>query len=139
MSGHRGEVNGWACDTCGESTYVVHVDDGTTPMFLGCRASAGVCPGRGVSMMYPRGPVPDHVRRAVAWEWYEPGDRERRRLRRREPETYQHVEMGGLLLRPLTRAGRDALDGLPPPEEPPDRPPEGAVRRALRGIAGGRR
>ncbi len=51
------EVNGWTCDTCGETTYCVHVDDGVTPMFLACSAES----------------------------------------------------LGGLLLRPLTEAGRQAL------------------------------
>jgi hypothetical protein len=38
MGSRRGEINGWTCDQCGETTYVVHVADGVTPMFLACRA-----------------------------------------------------------------------------------------------------
>lgn len=102
----RGEINGWRCDECGHHTYVVHVDDGVTPMFLACRATAG-CKGTGVSLMYPAPPVPQHVIDAVAWEWFKPT---RRAVRRMEPEMRQHIEMGGLELRRLTDAGREALD-----------------------------
>lgn len=112
----RGEVNGYRCDRCGRHTYVVHVDGGVTPMFLACRADGEppAC-GTGTSLMYPRPPIPAHIRAAVAFEWYSPGASELKRLRRRARQrgddgTVEHVELGGLLLRPLTDAGRQALE-----------------------------
>lgn len=119
----RGEINGWTCETCGKTTYCIHVDDGVTPMFLACRASGrlGDCDGTGRSMMYPAPPVPDHVVAAVRWEWYKP-ESPRRRF---DPDTgklytppdsltaaeREHVDRGGLLLRELTDAGRAVLPG----------------------------
>lgn len=110
MSG-RGEINGWRCDTCGQVTYAVHVDDGVTPMFLACRAEGldprqARCKGMGQSLMYPPPPVPEHVVKAVAWEWFRPG---RRALKRMDAGMRDHIERGGLDLRPLTDAGREAL------------------------------
>lgn len=114
MSGRRSEVNGWTCDLCGRTTYVVHVEDGVTPFMLACRAE-GVdprdarCDGMGTSLMYPPPPVPEHVLRAVAWEWYAPG---REELKAQDAQMRAHVERGGLMLRPLTDAGRAVLKGL---------------------------
>lgn len=109
------KVNGWTCDACGETTYIVHVEEGVTPMFLACRAE-GVepdearCKGTGRSLMYPPPPVPRFVIAAVRWEWYRPDDAEMRAL---EAGAFEHVRKGGALLRPLTNAGRVAL-GLEP-------------------------
>jgi hypothetical protein len=114
----RGEINGYTCDDCARKTYIVHVDDGVTPMFLACRADGidpsqqqppARCQGRGVSMMYPNGLVPQDVLEAVAWEWYAASKTELKRMKRDEPEMYDHCIKGGLLLRPLTDAGREAL------------------------------
>jgi hypothetical protein len=107
----RGDINGWTCDTCRETTYCVHVDYGVTPMFLACRAEGvepreATCKGRGTSLMYPSTPPPQHVIAAVQWEWYMPDEREKRGL---APETREHVDKGGLLLRPLTAAGPAGL------------------------------
>lgn len=106
-----GRINGWLCDDCGVVTYCVHVDDGVTPMFLACRAEgvepAGAeCKGMGKSLMYPRAAPPAHVVAAVRWEWYAPDAAERTTL---EGGLAEHVAQGGLLLRLLTDAGRDAL------------------------------
>lgn len=100
-----GSVNAWKCNDCGGLTVAVHVDAGVTPMFLGCRRTEG-CKGRAVSSMYPDPPLPDHVLDALAWEWYMPGDKELRKL---DPATRDHCEQGGLVIRPLTDAGRAAL------------------------------
>lgn len=101
----RGEINGWRCDHCGHHTYVVHVDDGVTPMFLACRATAA-CKGTGTSLMYPPPPVPQHVIEAVEWEWFKPTPRA---VRRMEPAMRDHIQKGGLELRRLTDAGRAVL------------------------------
>jgi hypothetical protein len=101
----RGEINGWRCELCERHTYCVHVDDGVTPMFLKCRATAE-CLGTGVSLMYPKPPIPEHVREAVAWEWFKPSPVEMEAL----PGALRyHIVHGGLHLRPLTDAGRNAL------------------------------
>ncbi|HEU4975273.1 MAG TPA: hypothetical protein VFT50_09305 [Baekduia sp.] len=110
-------INGWTCDACGQTTYVVHVDEGVTPMFLACRAEGvdpreATCKGMGQSLMYPRTAPPPHVLAAVAWEWYQPDAAELRALRQFEPQTAEHVERGGLLLRKLTDAGRASLAAL---------------------------
>jgi hypothetical protein len=99
------KINGWRCKRCGRHTYAVHVDDGVTPMFLACRA-VGVCKGTAVSLMYPAPPAPEQIVEEVAWEWYKPTPRATRRLDR---ETREYVEKGGLILRELTDAGREAL------------------------------
>lgn len=106
-----GDINGWRCDACGEITYCVHVSEGVTPMFLACRAegvdpSQAKCKGRGVSLMYPRRPAPPHVLQAVAWEWFRPTGKAYKKL---DAGMREHVDMGGLDLRPLTAAGRNRL------------------------------
>ena len=120
----RGEINGWTCDKCGEITYVIHVADGVTPMFLACRASGdlGHCSGMGTSLMYPAPPVPPHVLAAVGWEWYLPEPPKRRfdidtgkfftPPDTLTPAERQHVEQGGLLLRELTDEGREVLKAV---------------------------
>jgi hypothetical protein len=100
-----GEVNGWACEDCGQTTYCIHVDDGVTPFYLGCRATEG-CEGMAKSMFYPSGPVPDYALDKLAFEWYMPDAEERAGLK---PEVREHVEKGGLLLRELTDAGREQI------------------------------
>lgn len=106
-----GTINGYRCDACGLHTFIVHVQDGVTPMFLACRAEGvepdeATCKGRAVSLMYPDEPPPVRIVEAVAWEWYSPDPIELADL---EPESREHVRKGGLLLRPLTDAGRAAL------------------------------
>ena len=108
MGSKRGDINGYVCDTCKQHTFIVHVDDGVTPMFLACRAEGedpreAECKGRGTSLMYPTMPAPQHVIDGVKWEWYKPAE-----LPENE-EMAEHVRKGGLLLRKLTDAGRAAL------------------------------
>jgi hypothetical protein len=129
VSDLTGRINGWLCDgrggrpgipTCGRITYAINVHHGVTPMFLACRAEGvepneAECKGMGTSLMYPENDPPAHVLDAVAWEWYKPDAVEMKRLRKRERQgkdnsgTVEHVEKGGLLLRPLTDAGRELL------------------------------
>jgi hypothetical protein len=108
MSSTRGDVNGYQCDTCGRLTLVVHVDEGVTPMFLACRESGDVetCKGMGTSLMYPAPPVPEHLVGAIGWEWYRPDEAE---LRGMDEGMREHIERGGVALRPLTTAGTAAL------------------------------
>lgn len=106
-----GRINGWRCDTCGRHTYCVLLESGVTPMFLACRAEglepqAAACKGTATSLMFPPDKPPPHVVKAVAWEWYRPTHKN---ARRQGPDVLEHVEKGGLLLRPLTDAGEDLL------------------------------
>lgn len=80
-------VNQYTCGECGGVITTIDRDEGTTPMFLSCRATDG-CDGRMSSSCYrvPKGLVPDH-------EWYKPDKLPR------EPGMRQHVQMGGLLIR----------------------------------------
>lgn len=100
-----GAVNAWKCEACGRLTVAVHVDEGVTPMFLACRRTEG-CETLAVSAGYPDLPLPDHILDLVAWEWYRPEGRAYRRL---SPGMQDHIDRGGLDLRPLTDAGREAL------------------------------
>lgn len=105
-----GAVNAWKCDDCGGLTVAVHVDEGTTPMFLGCRRTPG-CKGRAVSSMYPEPPIPADVLGLLAWEWFMPSAK---KIRRMEPEMREHCRQGGLVIRPLSDAGRQALSTVTP-------------------------
>lgn len=101
-----GAVNAWKCDRCGRLTVAVHIDEGVTPMFLACRASEG-CEGRAISVGYPPPPVPEHVLKRLAFEWYRPSDRW---ARRQSPAMAEHIARGGLVIRELTDAGRAVLE-----------------------------
>lgn len=101
-----GEVNGWQCERCEQTTYCIHVDDGVTPFYLGCRVTEG-CEGMGKSMFYPSGPVPDYALDKIGWEWYMPDDEEKKGIV--DKGVLEHVSMGGLLIRELTDAGREQI------------------------------
>jgi len=135
----RGKINGYVCDTCNRATYIVHVADGVTPMFLACRAEGvepaeAECKGQATSMMYPTPPVPDYVVAAVMWEWFgaEPPPKRRFDFQTKRfyfppdpltPDEREHVSKGGLLLRPLTDVGREVLAEMVaggPVDERPD-------------------
>ncbi len=83
-------INIYTCDVCNMPIVTRDVDEGVTPMFLSCKVTRG-CPGKMVSAMYrvPQGLLPDY-------EWYKPTS-----LDGLEPSTREHVERGGLLLRPV--------------------------------------
>jgi len=84
----------------------VHVDDGVTPMFLGCRAIG--CVGTAVSLGYPQG-IPPEVLGKLAWEWCRLSRTQLKRARREEPAMYRHAMQGGLKLDRLSDRGRQAL------------------------------
>jgi hypothetical protein len=111
-----GQVNGWYCATCGRVTYGIHLHHGVTPMFLGCRATPD-CEGMAASLKYPWNKQFTSDDRLPAWlakpgvgvtvEWYRPEQIIQAMRRSGEAE---HVERGGLLLRPLTDAGMRLLE-----------------------------
>ncbi len=86
-------INVYICEVCHKPIVTKDVDEGVTPMFLSCKVTPG-CPGKMVSGMYrvPQGLLPDY-------EWYKPSS-----LEGLEPSTREHVERGGLLLRPVGAA-----------------------------------
>lgn len=111
MAGSKaGEKNAYYCEGCRSYTVVVHADDGVTPMFLACRAKGepdspeNDCKGRSHSMMYPDEPWPEKdgngtpIPTEPTYEWYAPDEAEKRTL---DAGMLDHVELGGLLLRPL--------------------------------------
>lgn len=82
----KGKKNIYTCSTCGAKIITVDLDEGTTPMFLSCRATPN-CAGRMSSAMYQvdQTQQPTH-------EWYKPTGKVRGAFR-------EHVERGGLLIR----------------------------------------
>ncbi len=86
----QNRINVYTCDVCHKPIITKDVDEGVTPMFLSCWATAG-CPGKMISAMYrvSQGLLPDY-------EWYKPAS-----LEGMEAYTRDHVEHGGLLLRPV--------------------------------------
>jgi hypothetical protein len=96
----KGKFNVYTCPE-GHHTVTFDVDDGVTPMFLGCRYD-GTETGCGLtaeSACYPDSPLPDILRvkfEQFGWEWYRPSVKW---ARRKGPETLDHVQRGGLVLR----------------------------------------
>lgn len=103
-----GRINGWICDKCHEVTYAIHLDEGVTPFYLGCRVTDG-CKGLAESLFYPDSRPPPHVIAEVKWEWYEPNNVRYQTLNENEKD---HVDKGGLLIRELTEAGRKLLEAI---------------------------
>jgi hypothetical protein len=106
----EGRINGYLCGVCGRYTVTIDRHEGVTPSTLTCRAG-GVgddqCLGRAYSMFYvPPSEWPAGAGRAPrptpTWEWYMPVGKEAERIRRNDPETWDHVRRGGLLLRPFS-------------------------------------
>lgn len=92
-----GRLNYYTCDVCHGHTVTIDVHEGTTPMFLACRAPGKKCLGRATSAMYPPQPWPVGAPRPKpAWDWYRPSGAEAEAM---HAEVWDHVRRGGLLLR----------------------------------------
>lgn len=87
-------LNIYVCRKCRGHIVTRHVDQGTTPFMLKCRATEG-CEGTMESSFYR---VADQTMRATH-EWYKPNAEEYRTL---SSPAKHHVDMGGVLLRPST-------------------------------------
>lgn len=129
----QGRLNAYKCPACRGYTVTVDVDRGATPSMLACRATDG-CQGVGFSLYYPPPQAwPAGVPATPAWEWYRPGEDELGRLRRRDPQAYEHAVRGGLLLRPY-RAGHtgqpEPAGDVAAPAEQPDTGPAAVVTEA---------
>lgn len=92
MSALDHRLNAYVCDACSVATVTYHVDEGTTPMFLACRAGCGE--GLAVSRMYDVDPAEFADRARYAW--YKPDPAEFGAL---APDVAAHVRLGGVLLR----------------------------------------
>jgi hypothetical protein len=122
----KDKKNAYYCEECRGYIVTIDRDEGVTPMFLACRVkgdpadASNDCKGTSRSMMYPPEPWPekDGFGKAIptepTWEWYAPDSDERKRLRRHDPGTFDHVDRGGLLLRPVSPSspGAGGVDGV---------------------------
>jgi len=93
VSGFLGKLNTYTCDMCRREIVTKDVDEGVTPFVTSCKSPG--CKGWMQSAMY-------RVRKGVTahgWEWYRPTD-----LSGLTAQTRDHVERGGLLLRPALSA-----------------------------------
>ncbi|WP_431977593.1 hypothetical protein [Micromonospora haikouensis] len=111
-----GTLNAYYCTSCAGFTVTVDTARGTTPSMLACRAGDGSCGEMAVSLSYPTS-WPAGAPLEPEWEWYRPVGEELSDLRDEEPEAYDHVVRGGLLLRPY-RAGRRPRLADPPAARP---------------------
>lgn len=96
-----GRRNAYVCNECGGIVVTVNRHEGVTPMMLRCRATPS-CGGMMASRMYrlpPGAPEP-------SFEWYSPSRSERRKL---SPAMRDHVDRGGLDIRPIKPAGEQCF------------------------------
>ena len=86
-----GRVNAYRCLTCQRDTVTINKHEGVTPFTIRCQKEG--CDGEARSRMYrvSQNLLPSH-------EWYRPADEELAQL---DEETREHVDCGGLLLRPV--------------------------------------
>lgn len=91
----RGKINVYTCPR-GHRTVTRDADEGTSPMTIVCAEGGHACMQGAWSAWYAtdQTETPTH-------EWYRPTIKAARRLDRRIPGTLDHVERGGLLLRPV--------------------------------------
>lgn len=103
--------NVYVCEY-GCHTITVDVDKGTTPFMIKCASKPrpnrpiakkylgedGECIGTAKSTFYPTKGVPDNV--VATHEWYKPNYLELQHFH--SPDEREHVERGGLLMRPRT-------------------------------------
>lgn len=97
----EGRINAYHCPVCRAYIVTVDIHEGTTPMFLSCRSTRG-CRGQMYSMGYPPQPWPAEAPKPIpTWEWYTPVGAEAEAVRR-DPDAWDHVRRGGLLIRPVS-------------------------------------
>ena len=107
----KGRENVYTCQACGGTVVTVDRDTGTTPFMISHSEVAGSgCNGPMYSAFYPKGPRPPHIG-APTHEWYAPTKAELKAEcashdRYTRDAIRQHVEMGGLLLRPIPAESR---------------------------------
>ena len=89
----KGRLNQYTCNDCGGTITTVDVDEGVTPMFLGCQV-APTCLGRMASHMYQVQGTPEPTH-----EWFRPS---LKNARRQGPDMFDHVKRGGLDIRSVS-------------------------------------
>lgn len=120
-------INVYVCEGCGYRHVTINKDTGVTPFLIGCRnpnspvvapstssiRSSTGCGHLARSSMYR---VDQSL--AAEFEWYGPNKQERAGL---DPQSLQHVESGGLLLRAFGAEVADPPEVSPAPlvESPP--------------------
>lgn len=95
--------NIYTCDECFGQIVTLDVDEGVTPMFLRCRATPK-CEGNMSSAMYPKR-LP--IKYKPTYEWYKPTGKAFKKL---NSGMKDHVERGGLDLRPILKKNYDEWD-----------------------------
>jgi hypothetical protein len=99
--------NVYMCDRCGLPTVTVDLESGVTPFMLNCRANGeGMCAGTARSLCYHAKSFPAHLP-APSFEWFKPRGSEYRKLNKAMRE---HVDLGGLDIRPITATTMEALE-----------------------------
>jgi len=93
----KGARNAYKCNTCGICIITIDVDRGTTPAFMGCKATKG-CDGSMTSAGYPSTPMPKSLNACAVWEWYRP-EANALGLFHEDQIIDEHIRRGGLLLR----------------------------------------
>lgn len=106
----KGRENVYECRACGRHLVTIDRDEGTTPMFMRClpERTPGGCGEMMASHGYPTPPRPAHIA-APTHEWYKPTDEELLAECRGDPThapwIRDHVQRGGLLIRPIRTPG----------------------------------
>jgi hypothetical protein len=109
MGDFQGKRNIYTCEACHGHIVTWDRDAGVTPFKTGCHATEG-CKGLMKSSLYR---VFDQTMRPGS-EWYRPES-----LDGLSPAARDHVERGGLLLRPYDGPNPPAAERDPPPKVPP--------------------
>ena len=93
----RPKVNAYDCPICNKAAITRDVDDGVTPMLLGCRMTPG-CKGLSQSRFYR---VPQEWWDCARFEWYKPTEKQARKM---SEGMRGHIQQGGLVLREVPAA-----------------------------------
>lgn len=103
-----GKINAYQCERCWGIIYTVDRDEGHTPFMIRCRATAG-CRGLMQSCFYADNLQDRGIR--ASHEWYKPtGDQ----LDGLTVAEVDHVNQGGLVLRPIERRPHGQAQGPQP-------------------------
>lgn len=95
-------INGYGCGVCKGQVMTVDMDRGTTPMYMGCKATEG-CHGTMASFGYPSTPPPKDFHTLVkVFEWYRP-ETNGLGFFHEDQVVDEYVRRGGLLLRERTK------------------------------------
>ena len=97
---YRGKRNIYACSACKHKFVTIDLVEGTTPFMLRCLHCKDSS-AQSSCYKVPQDLLPTH-------EWYKPDEAEYAKLDS-DPNTKEHVDMGGLLVRPVPEETLKAL------------------------------